>query len=59
MTRAERMAREMMKPNSSARKEAEKMMGCKFEEMTPAQRVLAARMLDAFCYERMIHNEAD
>lgn len=30
------------------RAEAEKMMNCKFEKMTPAQRVLAAQMISAF-----------
>ena len=37
----------MMK-NSPERKEAEKMMGKSFEDMTPEQRVLAAEVLAAF-----------
>lgn len=48
MTDTEKTARRMMKPNSMERKEAEKMMGCSFERMTPQQRVLAAQMITAF-----------
>ena len=39
---------EMMNNNSPERKEAEKMMGKNFEDMTPEQRVLAAEVLAAF-----------
>lgn len=38
----------MMDKKSAERKESEKMMGCKFEDMTKEQRVLAATMLAAF-----------
>lgn len=48
MTDTEKAARKMMNPNSIERKEAEKMMGCTFLEMTPQQRVLAAQMIAAF-----------
>ena len=41
------MAIRMMK-NGSERKEAEKMLGKKFEDMTREERVLAATMLAAF-----------
>ena len=44
---AREIAKAMMK-NSPERKEAEKMMGKSFEDMTPEQRVLAAQMLAAF-----------
>ena len=42
------MAWAMMNPDSRARREAEKMMGTRFEDMTPEQRVLAAAALTAF-----------
>lgn len=48
MTKSEKMAWAMMNPNSAERKEAEKMMGVKFEDMTKEQRVLAAQVLAAF-----------
>lgn len=38
----------MMNPNSRERREAEKMMGARFEDMTQAQRRLAAAALTAF-----------
>lgn len=38
----------MLNPGSRARREAEKMMGTRFEDMTPEQRVLAATVLTAF-----------
>lgn len=41
-------AMRMMDENSAERKEAEKMMGCKFEDMTVEQRGLAAACVSAF-----------
>ena len=38
----------MMNANSAERKEAEKMMGCKFEDMSKEQKVLATICLAAF-----------
>lgn len=38
----------MMDVNSHERLEAEKMMGKPFEDMTPAQRIVAAECLAAF-----------
>lgn len=42
------VALKMMKEGTAERKEAEKMMGKRFEEMTQEQRRLAAEMLFAF-----------
>lgn len=44
---AKEIAWAMMK-DTPERKEAEKMMGRKFEDMSPEQRVLAAEILSAF-----------
>lgn len=41
-------AMKMMDENSAERKEAEKMMSCKFEDMTVEQRQLAAVCVSAF-----------
>ena len=48
MNETKATALKMMKENSPERKEAEKMMGCKFEDMSKEQRVLAAIFLAAF-----------
>lgn len=48
MNETKATALKMMKRNSPERKEAEKMMGCKFEDMSKEQRVLAAICLAAF-----------
>ena len=42
------VAEKIMLPHSKKRKEAEKMMGVSFEEMSPAQRLLAAECIAAF-----------
>lgn len=42
------VATRMMSKNSPERKEAEKIMGCKFEEMSQEQRLLAAQVISAF-----------
>lgn len=42
------VAMKMINVSSAERKEAEKMMGCKFEDMNKDQRVLAAIVLAAF-----------
>jgi uncharacterized protein YbjQ (UPF0145 family) len=47
MRTAKMIAIEMMK-DGPERKEAEKMMGVSFDDMTPEQRVLAAEVLAAF-----------
>lgn len=44
------VAQNMMKSNSRERREAEKIMGRKFEDMTPEQRTLAAECIAAFCH---------
>ena len=41
-------ALKMMNANSPEHKESEKMMGCKFDDMSKEQRVLAAICLAAF-----------
>lgn len=48
MNKTKMTAINMMNANSAERKEAEKMMGCKFDEMTVEQRQLAAICLAAF-----------
>lgn len=48
MNETKATAMKMMNENSAERKEAEKMMGCKFEDMNKEQRVLAAICLAAF-----------
>ena len=48
MNETKATAMKMMNANSAERKEAEKMMGCKFEDMSKEQRVLAAICLAAF-----------
>lgn len=48
MNKTKMTAINMMNENSAERKEAEKMMGCKFEDMRKEQRVLAAICLAAF-----------
>lgn len=48
MNKVELMAMKIMDKNSEERKEAEKMMGRKLEDMTIEQRVLAAEVLSAF-----------
>lgn len=48
MNKTKATAMKMMNANSAERKEAEKMIGCKFEEMSKEQRVLAAICLSAF-----------
>jgi len=48
MNETKATAIKMMKENSAERKEAEKMMGCKFEDMSKEQRALAAILLAAF-----------
>jgi len=42
------IALRMVRKDSTERKEAEIMMGVKFEEMTKPQRLLAAQVLAAF-----------
>ncbi|MBO7731008.1 MAG: hypothetical protein J6S67_00595 [Methanobrevibacter sp.] len=42
------MCRNRTVEDAFIRAEAEKMMGCKFEEMTPQQRLLATEMICAF-----------
>lgn len=48
MNKTKMTAINMMNENSAERKEAEKMMGCKFEDMRKEHRVLAAICLAAF-----------
>lgn len=48
MNKTKMTAINMMNANSAERKEAEKMMGCKFDDMTVEQRQLAAICLAAF-----------
>lgn len=48
MSKTKMTAINMINENSAERKEAEEMMGCKFEDMTVEQRQLAAICLAAF-----------
>lgn len=48
MNKTNATAQRMMNANTAERKEAEKMMGCKFEDMSKNQRVIAAICLSAF-----------
>lgn len=48
MNETKTAAVKIMNANSAERKEAEKMMGCKFEDMSKKQRVLAAICIAAF-----------
>ena len=42
------IAMKMMDKNSKERKESEKMMGCKLEEMTDEQKTICIACLEAF-----------
>ena len=48
MNKTKMTAINMMNANSAERKEAEKMIGCKFDDMTVEQRQLSAICLAAF-----------
>lgn len=48
MNETKTTAMKMMDVNSAERTEAEKMMGCKLEDMSKEQRLLAAICLAAF-----------
>ena len=48
MNETKATAVKMMNDRSAERKEAEKMMGCKFDDMSKEQRTLAAICLAAF-----------
>lgn len=48
MNETKATAIKMMNAMSAERKEAEKMMGCKFDDMSKEQRALAAICLAAF-----------
>lgn len=45
---AKEIAYRVLDENSKERKEAEKMMGCKLEEMTDDQKIIMLACLDAF-----------